>query len=107
MDYPIRIVSNQKEESISIKRVNSVFYHSLSEIFEGKTCYLLNFYIPLSVAEQAGLFKISENSGSCDEVILLTVPRQCFFCRFFLLFMFQICLYYIVLQPCGHLLGKG
>ena len=69
-----------------------MFYHSLSEIFEGYTCYLLNFNIPLSVAEQAGLFKISENSGSCDEVIfLLTVPRQCFFCRSFLLFMFNIC----------------
>ena len=33
---------------------------------------------------------------------LLTVPRRCFLCGSFLLFMFHVCLYFIALSvPCG------
>ena len=35
-------------------------------------------------------------------IILLNVPRRCFFCGSFLLFMFYVCLYYTILSvPCS------
>ena len=37
------------------------------------------------------MFKLSSD-------ILLTVPRRCFFCGSFLLFMFHVCLYHTVLS---------
>ena len=41
------------------------------------------------------MFKLSSD-------ILLTVPRRCFFCGSFLLFMFHVCLYHTVLSgPCS------
>ena len=41
------------------------------------------------------MLKLSSN-------VLLTVPRRCFFCGSFLLFMFQVCLCYAVLSvPCS------
>ena len=43
-------------------------------------------------------------------IFLLTIPRRCFFCGSFLLFVFCVCLSYCrvcSLQPFGHLLEKG
>ena len=45
----------------------------------------------------------------------MTVPRWCFFCGSFLLFLFRVCHAFLSvscslvcsLRPCGHVLGKG
>ena len=47
---------------------------------------------------------------SLPVIFLLTVPRLCFFCGSFLLFVFHLCLSYcrvFFMQPFGHLLVKG
>ena len=46
-----------------------------------------------------------ETSLSPPVIFLLAVPRQYFFCGYFYLYLAfcPVC----VLQPCGHLLGKG
>ena len=44
------------------------------------------------------------------KIFLLTVPRRCFFCGSFILFLSCFCYAFLrvsLLMPCGHLLGKG
>ena len=44
------------------------------------------------------------------KIFLLTIPRWCFFCGSFILFLSCICYVFVclcLLMPCGHLLGKG
>ena len=44
-----------------------------------------------------------------SKIILLTVPRQCFFGGSFMLFLSCVCYAFVcvcLLMPCGHLLGK-
>ena len=43
------------------------------------------------------------------KLLLLIVPRRCFFCgSFFVIYVAcQSCCHVCSLQPCGHLLGKG
>ena len=59
--------------------------------------------------------KIKGEAGTVKHIqalqyFLLTVPRLCFFCGPFLLFVFFVCLCFTVLsvslQPCDHLLEK-
>ena len=45
-----------------------------------------------------------------SKTFLLTVPRRCFFCGSFMLFLSCFCYVFVcvcLLMPCGHLLGKG
>ena len=47
-----------------------------------------------------------------SKIILLTLPRRCFFCGSFMLFLSKTCVCYALvrvclLMSCGHLLGKG
>ena len=44
-----------------------------------------------------------------SKIFLLTVPRRCFFCGSFMLFLScfrYACMHVCLLMPCGHLLGK-
>ena len=45
-----------------------------------------------------------------SKIFLLTVPRRCFFCGSFMLFLSCFCfacVHVCSMMPCGHLLGKG
>ena len=45
-----------------------------------------------------------------SKIFLLTVPRPCFFCGSFMLFLACFCYAFVrvcILMPYGHLLGKG
>ena len=58
-----------------------------------------------SVCWRLGLRLASVNVFEPAGGFLLTVSGRCFFCGYFLLFIFRVCLYYIVLSvPCSILI---
>ena len=67
-------------------------------------CVLIHIWTKCEVGALWKRFKPS------SKIFLLTVPRRCFFCGSFMLFLSYFCYAFLcvcLLMPCGHLLGKG
>ena len=67
-------------------------------------CVLIHIWTKGEVDAQVNRFKPS------SKTFLLTVPRRCFFCGSFMIFLSCFCytlMLVCLLMPCGHLLGKG
>ena len=67
-------------------------------------CVLIHIGTKGEVGAPLNLFKLASN------IFLLTVPRWCFFCGSFVLFLSCVCYAFVrvcLYVPCGHLLGKG
>ena len=66
-------------------------------------CVLIHIWTKGEVGRPWNQFKPS------SKIFLLTIPRQCFFCGSFMLFLSCFCYAFTrvcLLMPCGHLLGK-
>ena len=67
-------------------------------------CVLVHIWTNGEVVAPLNRFKPS------SKIFLWTVPRRCFFCGSFVLFLSCFCYAFIhacLLMPCGHLLGKA
>ena len=67
-------------------------------------CVLIHIWTKSEVGAPWNRFKPS------SKIFLKTVPRRCFFCGSFILFLSCFCFAFVcvcLLMPCGHLLGKG
>ena len=67
-------------------------------------CVLIHIWTKGEVGAPLNRFKPT------GKILLLTVPRRCFFCGSFMLFLSCVCYAFALvclLMPCGHLLGKG
>ena len=67
-------------------------------------CFLIHILTKGEVGVPLNKFRPS------SKIFFLTVPRRCFFCGSFMLFLSCFCyaiMHVCLLMPCGHLLGKG
>ena len=67
-------------------------------------CVLIHIWTKVKVGVPWNRFKPS------SKIFFVTVPRGCFFCGSFMLFLSCFCYAFVricLLMPCGHLLGKG
>ena len=69
----------------------------------GYLCVLIHIWTKGEVGAQLNRFELF------SKIFLLTVPRRCFFCGSFMLFLSCNCYAFVCVclyAPCGHLLGK-
>ena len=69
-----------------------------------QTSMCLNPHLRRRLAHRLNWFKPP------SKILLLTLPRRCFFCGSFMLFLSCVCYAFACvcfMMPCGHLMGKG
>ena len=83
--------------------VRILLFSRWSEIFY-RLCVLIHIWTKGDVVGPLNRLK------SSSKIFLPTVPRRCFFCGSFMLFLSCFCyafMHVCLLMPCGHLLEKG